>query len=61
MTEPFWEAAKERIERAHLTRPGVPEDIAHFALYLASDESAFVTGGIFPIDGGLTARCGMAC
>ena len=60
MTEEFWEACRERIERSHLTRPGVPEDIAHFALYLASDESAFVTGGIFPIDGGLTAQCGMA-
>ncbi len=47
----------ERFAAAHpLGRMGTPEDIAYFALYLASDESAWVTGGIFPIDGGVTAQ-----
>jgi NAD(P)-dependent dehydrogenase (short-subunit alcohol dehydrogenase family) len=36
-------------------RVGEPEDIANAALYLASDEAAFVTGAVFPVDGGLTA------
>ncbi len=33
-------------------RMGTPEEIAHAALYLASDEAAFVTGTAFEIDGG---------
>lgn len=36
-------------------RLGKPEDIAHAALYLASDEASFVTGAVFVIDGGITA------
>jgi 3-oxoacyl-[acyl-carrier protein] reductase len=35
-------------------RWGAPEDIAGAAVYLASDEAAFVTGIILPVDGGLT-------
>jgi hypothetical protein len=35
---------------------GEPEDIANGALYLASDESRFVTGAELVIDGGFTAR-----
>ena len=38
-----------------LQRLGKPEEIAYGALYLASDESAFVTGIALPIDGGYTA------
>ena len=40
----------------HLTRLGVPDDIANAALFLASDEAAFVTGAVIPVDGGVTAR-----
>jgi NAD(P)-dependent dehydrogenase (short-subunit alcohol dehydrogenase family) len=36
-------------------RVGEPLDIAHAALFLASDEASFVTGAVLPVDGGLTA------
>jgi 3-oxoacyl-[acyl-carrier protein] reductase len=40
----------------HLTRLGLPEDLANAALFLASDEAAFVTGANIPVDGGFTAK-----
>ena len=36
-------------------RFGQPEDIAQACLFLASDESSFITGAILPVDGGYTA------
>jgi meso-butanediol dehydrogenase / (S,S)-butanediol dehydrogenase / diacetyl reductase len=38
-----------------IRRPGTGEDIAYLALYLASDESSWVTGQNYSIDGGVTA------
>lgn len=38
-----------------LKRAGHPEDIANTALFLASDESEFITGQALNVDGGLTA------
>ena len=43
------------VDRTPLGRLGRAEDIAHGILYLASDESAFVTGAELVIDGGTTA------
>ncbi|MEK9627631.1 MAG: SDR family oxidoreductase [Nitrospinota bacterium] len=37
-------------------RFGKPEDVASACLYLASDESSFVTGTVLPVDGGFTAH-----
>ena len=37
-----------------IRRAGKPEEVASMVLYLASDESAWVTGGTFRIDGGMT-------
>ena len=39
-----------------LSRTGRPEDVAQAALYLASDESSWVTGSNLVVDGGFTAR-----
>lgn len=53
----FGDVVKERYkyyQALHLT--GLPEDIAYCALYLASDESRFVTGIDITVDGGLTAK-----
>ncbi|HKW88628.1 MAG TPA: SDR family NAD(P)-dependent oxidoreductase [Candidatus Acidoferrales bacterium] len=46
---------KARKAQIPLGRMGQPEDIAQLALFLASDESAWITGTTFPIDGGVTA------
>ena len=42
--------------RQPIGRMGRPNEIAFAALYLAADESDFVTGSVLTIDGGLTAR-----
>jgi NAD(P)-dependent dehydrogenase (short-subunit alcohol dehydrogenase family) len=56
----------DALDRAHevmaasaLTpRPGLPDDIAAAALYLASDDAAFVTGSVLQVDGGLSTAPG---
>ena len=40
-------------ERVPLNRKGLPEDVANLALFLASDESSFITGQLIHCDGGL--------
>lgn len=46
----------ELVARQPMGRLGTPEEVASAALYLASDEAAFVTGTALVIDGGLMAR-----
>jgi NAD(P)-dependent dehydrogenase (short-subunit alcohol dehydrogenase family) len=51
------EAACAEVGRLHpLGHMGEPDDVAWGILYLASDESKFVTGSELVIDGGYTAR-----
>lgn len=52
----LWALAKD----IPLRRMGKPEDVAYAVLYLASDESAYVTGAEFVIDGGVLAGSGAA-
>jgi NAD(P)-dependent dehydrogenase (short-subunit alcohol dehydrogenase family) len=47
--------ARQTIEALHILSIPTPEQIAPFVVYLASDESAAVTGGVFPIDSGYMA------
>ncbi|GLI27899.1 3-oxoacyl-ACP reductase [Agromyces rhizosphaerae] len=46
------------LDRLALDRPGVPEDVARAALFLASPDAAYLTGVILPVDGGTTASTG---
>jgi NAD(P)-dependent dehydrogenase (short-subunit alcohol dehydrogenase family) len=47
---------QDRTVQTLLGRLAQPEDIAWGILYLASDESGYVTGSELVIDGGVTAR-----
>ena len=59
MGDQVWPDSTSReaaISRTALSRIGTAQDIAYGALYLASDESSFVTGSELVIDGGVTAQ-----
>jgi NAD(P)-dependent dehydrogenase (short-subunit alcohol dehydrogenase family) len=46
----------QRLRRLPMGRAATPEDVAYGVLYLASDESSYVTGSELVIDGGTTAE-----
>ncbi len=50
--EALWNS---RIAQIPLGRVGRPEDVARLVLFLASEESSWLTGAALPLDGGLTA------
>lgn len=52
------ELAKLRAGLVPMGRQGTAWDVANAALFLASDESAFITGVLLPVDGGQAARVG---
>ncbi len=54
MTDAIPEAAKEKLmDHIPLKRLGQPQDIAKAALFLASDDSTYVTGQVLAVDGGM--------
>jgi NAD(P)-dependent dehydrogenase (short-subunit alcohol dehydrogenase family) len=58
-SEFFWknpEHLKKLEDTQPIPRVGTPEEIGGIALYLASSESSFVTGQVFVVDGGATAK-----
>ncbi len=46
---------RQRIEQIPLGRAGQPEDVAQLAVFLASEESSWITGAALSLDGGFTA------
>lgn len=52
-------ALAKRAKEQLLGRTGVPADVAGLVVFLASDESSWITGHSFPIDGGNTAGQGL--
>jgi NAD(P)-dependent dehydrogenase (short-subunit alcohol dehydrogenase family) len=53
--QPNPEAVHAEVVAMHPLGLGTPEDIAHAAVYLASDESRYTTGSAMLVDGGATA------
>jgi NAD(P)-dependent dehydrogenase (short-subunit alcohol dehydrogenase family) len=49
------EALRANAARYPMQRLGTPEEVASMAVFLASDEAAWITGAVFPVDGGYTA------
>ena len=48
---------REKMEqRVRLKKIGKPEDVAKLALFLASEDSSYITGAVIPVDGGLALK-----
>ena len=52
---PGSELYQRQVSRNFLGRVGKPREVAHAALFLASDEASYITGAVLAVDGGWTA------
>lgn len=52
---PNSEAEKRCAERIPLKRIGLPDDVANMVSFLISEEASYITGGAFPVDGGVSS------
>ncbi len=57
LTEQLWAspeepAAKAMMQRYAIRRPGLPDDVAPLAVFLASDHGSWITGQTYPVNGG---------
>ena len=56
-----YSSVEEMLAARHAMSPtgrmGTPWDVANAALFLASDDAAYINGVTLPVDGGLTVRC----
>ncbi len=59
LVDPF-DNMQKQVRTSPLGRVGRPEDVAPLALFLASDESAYITGTNIVVDGGQTLGVGMS-
>ena len=59
LTAPLWsmpDVVEDFVDNTTIGRFAQPEDVADLALFLASDESSFVTGSLYLVDGGAHTR-----
>jgi 3-oxoacyl-[acyl-carrier protein] reductase len=48
------ERLKRTLEKYIIRRPGRPDDVANMVLFLASDASSWITGQVYPVNGGFS-------
>ena len=53
-SDPDSPVAKKLMARYAIRRPGLPEDVAALAVFLASPQAEWITGQTYPLNGGIS-------